>query len=69
MWWLNQVYLSVYNDSTKHSFINYIDRDVASWMSVYYHMHQQRLMQIKSVYDKDNRFDFERTIQRLGINL
>jgi hypothetical protein len=39
--WLNQVYLSIYNDSTKYSYINYIDRDVPNWMNVYYHTHQQ----------------------------
>ncbi|CAF3350010.1 unnamed protein product, partial [Rotaria socialis] len=45
--WLKQVYLSVYNDSTKHSFINYIDRDVPNWMNVYYHIHQKRLHNIQ----------------------
>ncbi|CAF3819336.1 unnamed protein product [Rotaria sp. Silwood1] len=61
--WLNQVYLAVYNDSTKHSFINYIDRDVPNWMNVYYHIHQQRLINIQHMYDKNNRFYFERTIE------
>jgi hypothetical protein len=42
--WLNQVYLSIYNDSTKHGYINYIDRDAPNWMNFYYHMHQQRLI-------------------------
>ncbi|CAF0993100.1 unnamed protein product [Didymodactylos carnosus] len=61
--WLNQVYLSLYNDSTKHSYINYIDRDVHNWMNYYYHTHQKRLINIKHIYDKNNRFSFERTIQ------
>lgn len=60
--WLNQVYLSVYEDSAKHSYINYIDRDQSNWMNAYYHMHQQRLIDIKRTYDKDNRFYFDRTI-------
>ena len=34
--WLNQVYLSVYNDSAKHSYINYINRDEPNWMDAYY---------------------------------
>ncbi|CAF5030462.1 unnamed protein product, partial [Rotaria sp. Silwood1] len=45
--WLNRVYLAVYNDSAKHSYINYIDRDVPNWMNVYYHTHQQRLINIQ----------------------
>ncbi len=61
--WLNQIYLSIYNDSTKHSYINYIDRDVHNWMNVYYHTHQQRLIHIKYTYDKNNRFYFEKTIE------
>jgi hypothetical protein len=64
--WLNQVYLSIYNDSTKYSYINYIDRDIPNWMNVYYHIHQQRLINIKNIYDKNNRFYFERTIQGNG---
>ncbi|CAF1430529.1 unnamed protein product [Rotaria sordida] len=47
--WLNQVYLAVYNDSTKHAYINYIDRDVPNWMNVYYHTHQQRLINIQHI--------------------
>lgn len=66
--WLNRVYLSVYNDSTKYSYINYIDRDVEDWMNAYYHTHQQRLINIKSTYDKNNRFYFERTIQSNNAN-
>jgi hypothetical protein len=66
--WLNQVYLSIYNDSTKYSYINYIDRDIPNWMNVYYHVHQQRLINIKNIYDKNNRFYFERTIQSNGEN-
>jgi hypothetical protein len=66
--WLNQVYLAVYNDSTKHSYINYIDRDEPNWMNAYYGTHQQRLMNIKRMYDKNNRFYFERTIQSSGAN-
>ncbi|CAF0976835.1 unnamed protein product [Adineta steineri] len=65
---LNQVYLTVYNDSTKYSYINYIDRDLPNWMNAYYNTHQQRLIHIKHIYDKDNRFDFERTIQLSGAN-
>lgn len=64
--WLNQVYLSVYNDSTKHSYINYIDRDQPNWMDAYYDTHQHRLRNIKHIYDKNNRFDFERTIPASG---
>ncbi len=66
--WLNEVYLAVYNDSTKHSYINYIDRDEPNWMNAYYDTHQQRLMNIKRMYDKNNRFYFERTIQSSGTN-
>jgi hypothetical protein len=61
--WLNQVYLSVYNDSTKYSYINYIDRDVPNWMNVYYSTHQQRLINVKKMYDQNDRFYFERTIE------
>ncbi|CAF3090285.1 unnamed protein product [Rotaria sp. Silwood2] len=61
--WLNQVYLAVYNDSTKHSYVNYIDRDVPNWMNVYHHTHQQRLINIQHMYDKNNRFYFEKTIE------
>lgn len=61
--WLKQVYLTIYNDSTKHSYINYIDRDVPNWMDVYYHTNQQRLINIKYIYDKNNRFYFEKTIE------
>ncbi|CAF4039730.1 unnamed protein product, partial [Adineta steineri] len=64
--WLNQVYLSIYNDSTKHSYINYIDRDVPNWMNVYYHTHMQQLINIKHIYDKNNRFYFEKTIESIG---
>jgi hypothetical protein len=60
---LKQVYSTIYHDSTKHSYINYIDRDVPNWMNVYYHTHQQRLINIKHIYDKNNRFYFEKTIQ------
>ena len=60
---LRQMYLSVYDDSTKYSYINYIDRDVHNWMNVYYKTHQQRLIYIKHIYDKKNRFYFEKTIQ------
>ncbi|CAF1206954.1 unnamed protein product [Adineta steineri] len=67
--WLNQVYLSIYNDSTKHSYINYIDRDVPNWMNVYYHTHMQQLINIKHIYDKNNRFYFEKTIESIGVNL
>ena len=56
--WLNQIYLSIYNDSTKYAYINYIDRDVLNWMNVYYNTHQQRLINIKNMYDKNNRFYF-----------
>ncbi|CAF3307954.1 unnamed protein product [Rotaria sp. Silwood2] len=66
--WLNQVYLTMYNDSTKHSYINYMDRDVPNWMNVYYHTHQQRLINIKHIYDKNNRFYFEKTIESNGGN-
>lgn len=61
--WLNQVYLTVYNDSTKYSYINYIDRDEPNWMNAYHNIHQQRLMNVKRMYDKNDRFYFERTIQ------
>jgi hypothetical protein len=61
--WLNKVYSSIYNDSTKHSYINYIDRDIPDWMEAYYHVHQKRLSNIQQIYDKNNRFCFERTIQ------
>ncbi|CAF4971518.1 unnamed protein product [Rotaria sp. Silwood1] len=61
--WLNQVYLTVYNESTTYSYINYIDRDVPNWMNVYYHTHQQRLINIQHMYDKNNRFYFEKTIE------
>ena len=64
--WLDQVYSTVYNDSTKHAYINYIDRDVPDWMNVYYDIHQQRLMNIKEIYDSDNRFCFEKTIESNG---
>ena len=60
---LKQIYLSIYNDSTKYSYINYIDRDEHNWMNVYYNTHQQRLINIKHIYDKKNRFYFEKTIQ------
>ncbi|CAF0800370.1 unnamed protein product [Adineta steineri] len=60
---LNQIYLCLYNDSTKYSYINYIDRTEDNWMNVYYNTHQQRLISIKNIYDKKNRFAFERTIQ------
>ena len=66
--WLNQVYLTIANDSTKYSYINYIDRDLPNWMDAYYNTHQQRLIHIKGTYDRDNRFDFERTIQLSGAN-
>ena len=66
--WLNEVYLAIYNDSTKFSYINYIDREVPNWMDVYYHTHQQRLIQIQHIYDKDNRFYFEKTIESNGID-
>ena len=66
--WLNQVYLTIYNDSTKHSYINYIDRDVPNWMNAYYRTHQQRLINIKHIYDKNNRFYFEKTIESNGGN-
>ena len=66
--WLNQVYLAVYNDSTKHSYINYIDRDEPNWTNAYYDTHQQRLMDVKRMYDKNNRFYFERTIPSSGAN-
>lgn len=65
---LNELYLTVYDDSTKYSYINYIDRDVPNWMDVYYHIHKQRLINIKAIYDKDNRFYFERTIESSGID-
>ncbi|CAF1386941.1 unnamed protein product [Adineta steineri] len=68
MTWLNQVYLTIYNDSTKHSYINYIDRDVPNWMNVYYHTHVQQLINIKHRYDKNNRFYFEKTIESIGVN-
>jgi hypothetical protein len=64
--WLNQVYLTLYDDSTKHSYINYIDRDVPNWMDAYYHIHQQRLINIKQIYDKNDRFCFEKTIESNG---
>lgn len=60
---LNNVYSTLYDDSTKYSYIDYINRDVLNWMNVYYHMYQQRLINIKHIYDKNNRFYFERTIQ------
>jgi hypothetical protein len=60
---LNQIYLTVYKDSTKHSYINYIDRDVDNWMNVYYHTHRERLIRTKRIYDKNNRFYFEKTIE------
>ncbi|CAF1145427.1 unnamed protein product [Adineta ricciae] len=60
--WLERIYTSVHNDSTKHSYINYIDRDVPNWMDVYYGSHKQRLRKIKQIYDKDNRFHFERSV-------
>ncbi|CAF1332243.1 unnamed protein product [Rotaria sordida] len=63
---LNEIYLTIYNDSTKHSYINYIDRDVPDWINAYYHTNQQRLIYIKHIYDKNNRFYFERTIQSNG---
>ena len=66
--WLNQIYLSIYNDSTKHAYINYIDRDVQDWMNVYYHPHQQRLINIQHIYDKNNRFYFEKSIVSGGIS-
>jgi hypothetical protein len=66
--WLNEVYLSIYNDSTKYAYINYIDRDVPDWMNVYYNTYQQRLINIKNIYDKNNRFYFEMTIQSNGGN-
>ena len=65
---LNQVYLTIANDSTNYSYINYIDRDLPNWMDAYYSTHQQRLINIKYTYDKDNRFDFERTVQLSGAN-
>ena len=65
---LNEVYLTIYDDSSKHAYINYIDRDVPNWMNAYYHTHQQRLINIQHIYDKDNRFYFERTIESNGIN-
>ncbi|CAF4937697.1 unnamed protein product [Rotaria sp. Silwood1] len=65
---LNEVYLTLYSDSTKHSYINYIDRDVPNWMNAYYHTHQQRLINIKNIYDKNNRFYFEKTIESVGGN-
>ena len=65
--WLNQVYLAIFNDSTKHSYINYIDRDIPNWMNAYYHTHQQRLINIKHIYDKNNRFYFEKTIESSGV--
>ena len=57
------VYLTVYNDSAKHSYINYMDRDISNWINAYHHIHQQRLINIKNTYHKNNRFDFERTIE------
>jgi hypothetical protein len=66
--WLNEVYLSIYNDSTKYAYINYIDRDIPNWMNVYYNTYQQRLINIKNIYDKNNRFYFEKTIQSNGGN-
>ncbi|UJR08747.1 hypothetical protein I4U23_013004 [Adineta vaga] len=60
--WLERVYLSLYNDSTKHSYVNYIDRDVSNWMEVYFSSHKQRLSRIKQMYDKNNRFYFEKSI-------
>jgi hypothetical protein len=66
--WLNEVYLSIYNDSTKYAYINYIDRDIPNWMNVYYNTYQQRLINIKNIYDKNNRFYFEMTIQSNGGN-
>jgi hypothetical protein len=65
---LNEIYLSIYNDSTKYSYINYIDRDVNNWMNVYYHTHQQRLINIQQIYDQNKRFYFEKTIQSRGEN-
>jgi hypothetical protein len=66
--WLNQMYITVHNDLTKHSYINYIDRDEPNWMNAYYDTHDQLLMNIKRMYDKNNRFYFERTIQSNGAN-
>ena len=65
---LNEIYLSIYDDSAKYAYINYIDRDVPDWMNAYYRTHQQRLINIKNIYDKNNRFDFERTIPLNGGN-
>lgn len=66
--WLNEVYSCLYDDSTKYSYINYIDRDVPNWMNVYYHTHQQRLINVKAMYDQNNRFYFERAIESNGGN-
>ena len=65
---LNERYLAIYDDSTKYSYINYIDRYVPNWMDAYYHIHKQRLINIKYIYDKDDRFSFERTIESGGID-
>jgi FAD/FMN-containing dehydrogenase len=63
MKYLEEVYSTIYEDSTKHSYINYIDRDVPDWMNVYYGTNLQRLRSIKQIYDKNNRFYFEKTIE------
>ncbi|CAF4069348.1 unnamed protein product [Adineta steineri] len=63
MKWLNEIYSTIYRDSTKHSYINYMDRDVPNWMDYYYNTHQQRLHNLKYIYDKNNRFYFEKTIK------
>ncbi|CAF4064914.1 unnamed protein product [Adineta steineri] len=63
MKWLNEIYSTIYRDSTKHSYINYMDRDVKNWMDYYYNTHQQILHNLKYIYDKNNRFYFEKTIK------
>ena len=60
---LNEMYLTVYDDSSKYAYINYIDRDLPNWMHAYYHTHQDRLIKIQQIYDRNNRFYFERTIE------
>ncbi|UJR07885.1 hypothetical protein I4U23_012167 [Adineta vaga] len=47
--WLDDVYVTLYTDSTKHSYINYIDRNVPNWMDVYYNIHQKRLINIQHI--------------------